>query len=103
MVRLALIHLRQQALIVGAYYLSIWVLGAQAALHDCQRSMVQWLGVKIAALRFIKPGQVVEADGDIGMIGGQRAFANLQSSVIELLGIGIAALRFIKRSQVVEA
>ena len=60
------------------------------------------LGLGVAALGSVQPGQVVERGADVGVVGAQRLLADGERALVERLGLGVAALVAVQRGQVVE-
>ena len=67
-----------------------------------QRTLVQRLGVGVAALAAIQRSQIVQRRCDIGMIAPERLFPNGQRTLVQRLGVGVAALAVIQQSQIVQ-
>ena len=70
-------------------------------LIDRQRTLVQGLGRRVAALGVIKECQIVEAAGDARVIGAESLLTDRQRALVQGLGLGIAALDAIKLCQAV--
>ncbi len=75
----------------------IRVLGAERVLLDRQGPLVERLGVGVAALGTVQPGEVVEARCDVGVLGAEGLLHDRQRALIERLGLGVAALVATKR------
>ena len=68
------------------------MIGTERLFPDRQRALVERLGIGIATLGVVKPRQIVQRHGDIGMIGTKRLFLIASAALVERLGIGIATL-----------
>jgi len=68
------------------------VIGAQRLLADGEAALIQRLGLGVAALGTVQPGQVVERGTDGGVVGAQRLLADGEAALIQRLGLGVAAL-----------
>ena len=78
------------------------MVGAKCLLTDGQRSLVEQLGISIAALSSVQLCQIVQHRGDVGMIGTKRFLTHSQRPLVERLGVGVTALTTVKSSQVVQ-
>jgi hypothetical protein len=54
---------------------------------DRQRSLLERLGVGVAALVVVEQSQVVERCRDVGMVGTMRFLEDRQRSLVERLGL----------------
>ena len=68
------------------------MVGTERLLADRQRSLVERLGLGVAALVSVQLSQVVQRLRDIGMVGTERLLADRQRALVERLGLGVAAL-----------
>ena len=78
------------------------MVGAECLLADRQRSLVERVGVGVAALVLVEQSQIVQRLRDIGMARTERLLADSQRSLEERLGVGIVALFPIELSQIVQ-
>src|ERR1700738_4957383 len=67
-----------------------------------QRTLVQRLGLGVAAFVVIEQSQTVQRSCDIGMIAPERLFPNGQRTLVQRPGLGVAALAVIEPSQIVQ-
>ena len=68
------------------------MVGPERLLVGWRGALVERLGLGVAALGVVQPGQVVERRRDIGMVGAQRLLADAKRALVERLGLGVAAL-----------
>jgi hypothetical protein len=79
------------------------MLGTKGFLPHGDRPLVERLGLNILALSVVKPRQVVEAGGYVGVTRTQDFLANRQRPLVERLGLGILPLTAVEQPQVIEA
>jgi len=60
---------------------------------NLQGLSMERLGLGVVAYRFVKPRQVVQADGKIRMVLTKGLALNLQGLSMERLGLGVVAYR----------
>ena len=80
----------------------VGVLGPQRLLADGEAALEERLGLGVAALVLVQPGQVVERGAHVGVVGPQRLLADGEAALVERLGLGVAALGPVQPGQVVE-
>ena len=78
------------------------MVAAARLLPDPERSLVERLGRRIAALFQVQIGQVVEDGGDEGMVWPVCLLGNPQGAFVERLGSHMAALFLVQEGEVVE-
>ncbi len=74
---------------------------AFSSIAECV-TLVERLGLGVAALAPLEHGQVVERGADIGVVGAERLLADREGALVERLGLGVAALGPVQLGQVVE-
>src|SRR5258708_22968912 len=65
-------------------------IGTERLLRYRQIAFLQWLGLGVAPLSLVQPGQVVEASRDIGVVGSERLLINCQLALFERHSPGVA-------------
>ena len=78
------------------------MVGRKCLLVDRDRTLIERLGLGIAALGIVELGKIVEGAGDIGVVGRKRLLGDRQRTLIERLGFAIAALGVIELRKAVE-
>jgi hypothetical protein len=56
------------------------MVGSKSLLADRQGAFVKRLGLGVAPLILVEPGQVVEVAGDIGMVGSERLLVDREGA-----------------------
>ena len=75
----------------------------EGLLYDRQGALVERLGLGVAALAFVKRGEVVEVLCDVRMLRPEGLLPDRQGALEEGLGVPVAALGFVQPGEVVEA
>ena len=59
---------------------------------DCKGALKERLGLRIAALRTVKKGEVIEMSGDLPVARAERLFIDRECAQIKRLGLSKAGL-----------
>jgi hypothetical protein len=75
------------------------MLGTQHLLAQCEAALAQWLGLGVAALNLIQPGQVVQRRARRRGARDQRLLGDVEGAPVQRLGCAIAARVLIDERQ----
>ena len=78
------------------------MIGADRALADRQRALIDRLGIGKTVLTLIEIAEIIQRARDIDMIAAQHLFADRQRLLDRRLGVGIAALDLVNLAEIVE-
>src|ERR1700738_2052715 len=78
------------------------MIAPERLLVNRQRTLVERLGVGVAALVVIEQRQIVQRRRDLGMIAPECLLVNGQRTLVQRLGVGVAGFAAIQLSQIVQ-
>ena len=70
---------------------------------DCQRPLVERLGLPVSGQRSINDGDIVERTRDVGVITPEFLFPDRERTVVELFGVAIPGQAAVNSPQIVES
>ena len=78
------------------------MIGRKDLIPDSKGTLVERLGLGVAAGVPVEQGEVVEVDGEVGVLGAERLLVDRDGALVERLGLGVAAGVLVERGEVVE-